>query len=256
MKRPEISLENYEEVYKYYGEHQPNKLALKGLHAALSALYHPHIQYAEGAKERTAKLLDSDYRLILASNHLHMFDQLPIGGAMHKQPLKPIVGNTTILSKPSYFENRLLRPALDACGAIPIFREKDSADRAQQMQSTHRALDTVGEKLQSGGHLIIFPEGTRNTDDPEHLAKLQAGIGHIAVQADKNHIPVGILPIGLWYGDDKNHSLFPEIYINSPIEPPFESPNQVVQALTESMADSLAQAQAISAELPADEAPN
>ncbi len=49
MVRPEVTLENYEDVYRFYLDHQQNRFLARAAYAALSARFRPRIGYADGA---------------------------------------------------------------------------------------------------------------------------------------------------------------------------------------------------------------
>lgn len=244
MPRPEVTLENYEELYGYYAELDPSSLALKGLHAVASLSYHPSVHYAPDAQERISRLLDDNRSLILACNHIDRRDQFPIAAAARQEEaLRPLVAHTSILAKKSYFESPVARWVMDAMGGIPVFRPQDieKADRRTSVRAGRAMLNATIDRLGAGNHLLVFPEGTRNRENPTKLDKIHDGVGILATRAAN----VAIVPMALWPGEDTTHSLRPEIYINQPLEPPFDSAVKVTNALREAMKDSLTMARAL-----------
>lgn len=259
MSRPEVTPENYEAVYEYYSKHEPSKLALKGLHVVMSHVYRPRVRYASGAEERIGKLLDTDHRLFIACNHINMLDQLAVASAMWSGPLRPTTGHTIALAKQPYFKNAVSEPrhlpflvnpvirrSLDAVGAIPVYREKDSTgmDRRERLRVGRLLFDTVANQVEAGKHVFLFPEGTRNRDreNLHRLGRIQSGIGHMVVESARRDVPVAMVPMALWYGDGESHSFRPDLFVGEPVEGPFESAKIATEALSKAMAFSLEQA--------------
>lgn len=221
MQRPEVTLSNYEDVYRYYAEHSVNKPVATLLHLASAALYHPRVTYADGAEEQLGEHLDVGGRVILTSNHIQMFDQLPIAALMQTSVLQPMVGSTVVWAKRDYFTQGWLRPALDSVGGIPVWRDKDYASDEEKQASFDvimALLDATVQSMQDGAHLFAFPEGTRNTMDIRQLGKVQSGVGHVAVKAARRlDRPVALTPTALWYGENTKVSLRPRLHVGTPI---------------------------------------
>lgn len=261
MVRPEVTPGNYPAVYDYYKQLTPSAHVLQGLHWAMSKMYRPAVHFADGARERVDELLDSEHRLIIACNHVNMFDQLPAAAALHQRPLRRIVGNTIVLAKQPYFKNPAVRRLLDLSGAIPVFRDKDLSEEAgitrrEQVAIGQTLVSTVAQKIDAGYHMFLFPEGTRNQGDPSELGKIKSGIGRMTVAAANTptatgaYVPVALLPMAIWYGSESRHSFAPTIHFGSPQEGPFTSATQVTRNLAEGMAESLLAAIELSASAP------
>lgn len=52
----------------------------------------------------------------------------------------------------------------------------------QRNSNPEQAIAAMGDALQQGRSLILFPEGTRNTEDDESLLPFKSGIYHLACQ--------------------------------------------------------------------------
>jgi 1-acyl-sn-glycerol-3-phosphate acyltransferase len=107
---------------------------------------------------------------ILASNHKSFFDP-------------PIVGSTSprevhFAAKKELFAIPLLGRLIKYLNSIPVKRSGFDRD----------ALVRLGEALDSGGGIIIFPEGTRYLDEVLHLPK--AGVGMLALKHAATIVPV------------------------------------------------------------------
>jgi 1-acyl-sn-glycerol-3-phosphate acyltransferase len=227
MSRPEITLENAPAVYDYYCKREPNPATAGFLHALFSLVYRPSVEYAQGAADKTANHLGEGKNLILAPNHVSVHDQFILAAIAGREwPLMELMGNSVILAKKPLF-NRLLRPILDSFGAIPTIRSKDVAkaggrDMPQEERSKlrHRAgnllVETCVDKLDSGYNVAIFPENTRNTEQPEKVQKIYEGIGRIACGAERPE-DLLILPIGMHFAEGEN-SFKPNVFIGQPFE--------------------------------------
>lgn len=264
MHRPAIELANFAEVYEYYGSREINQLVTHGMHRAAALLYHPRVTYAPEAEAMLQRHLGEGVPAILASNHINMFDQLPIAAHMtNSDVLKQMVGHTRAWAKKDYLENPVLRPWLDAVGAMPVWRDKDIPRpmthevRLEAIAAQRQLFSATAQCMADGAHLFVFPEGTRNEGDLTQLGQIQSGVGRVAVSAaerirDQEHhnwAKVLVAPLALWYGDNKpKGTLRPYMYIHKPfIVTPHTTPRVATARLTAAMVDSLEHARALSA---------
>lgn len=107
---------------------------------------------------------------ILASNHQSWFDPPIIGASCPREIF--------FAAKQELFQTPLLRHVVKFLNSIPIKRSGFDRD----------ALVKLGQTLESGFGIIIFPEGTRFLDGKLHPPKL--GVGMLA---SKHQVP--IIPI-------------------------------------------------------------
>jgi 1-acyl-sn-glycerol-3-phosphate acyltransferase len=257
MKKPQVRLDNFEAVYEYYQQHRPNKVFNRAGHLAMSLAYRPRVEFASDASETISRLIQTGKRLIIAANHVTANDQYIIASmAQREKPLKPLRGKTFIPSKELLFRNPLLRRAVDAMDAVPTFRTKDVADPKlspeagqaaleTQRAASNRLIETSIVKLDQGEHMAIFPEGTRNPDNPTTVQKLKKGVGIIACGVDET-TEVAFVPTGIYYGEGEDMRAFtPSLYIGQPITERFETPEDVVGALQISLQESVDRAVAL-----------
>lgn len=207
MVRPEVTLENYEDVYRFYLDHRQNRFLARAAYAALSARYRPQIRYADGARAQLQELLRSGTRLIVVANHLTDRDQYTLAATAWRTPLRSAIGRTRVLAKDELFADPKMRRAIDMMGSIPVFRGKDHGLRA--VADAGRAMmDVAAERLHRGDVLAIFPEGTCNDGDPARVQRINSGVGHIAVKARKLGSEPALLGLGISYHPDRPADVF------------------------------------------------
>jgi glycerol-3-phosphate O-acyltransferase/dihydroxyacetone phosphate acyltransferase len=135
--------------------------------------------------------------LLVVVNHPNaLVDALLVGWTLPR----PV----TITAKATLFENRLLGWFLHTAGVVPLRRASDERQRlttvgAENLDQTRNteAFRAILERLESGGAVLIFPEG-KSHDEPA-LAPLRTGPARIALQAQREGRAhsLMILPIGL-----------------------------------------------------------
>jgi len=222
MKKPEVTLRNFEEVYDYYTQYQQPKMGAYLGHKAMSLAFRPSVKYAKGAERKIQDIIDSNGRLVVALNHLSDNDQYVVSAmALREKVFRPIVGNTFIQSKEILFHhpNKAVRPLLrrgvDVMGAIPAFRKKDvsSENTDLRRQATDRMFETSITKINNGQHMAIFPEGARNKEQPGIVQELKPGIA-VVLGGIATNLDVGIVPIGFTY-EGKKHN--PSMWVEEPL---------------------------------------
>ncbi len=223
MKKPEVTLRNHEAVYDYYGQYRQPKFGAYIGHKIMSLMFRPNVEYAEGAKQKIDDILARpNGRLVVALNHLSDNDQYVVSAMAMREPFKAMVGKTFIQAKEPLFHhpNRAIRPVLrggvDVMGAIPAFRKKDvlrEEDVDLRKQATDRMLRTSIYKMNNGQHMAIFPEGTRNHEQPDVVQELKPGICAVLGGVASNLL-VGVVPIGFTYEGDKRH---PRMWVEEPM---------------------------------------
>ncbi|RDI33813.1 acyltransferase-like protein [Rhodococcus sp. AG1013] len=212
MTRPDVTLENYEDVYRFYLDHQQNRLVANAAYAALSARFRPRTRYADGACRQLQELLGSGTRLIVAANHVTDRDQYTLAATAWQSPLRRAIGRTRVLAKDELFVDPKLRRKIDMMGSIPVFRGKDHGMRAVA-DAGRRMMEISAQRLHRGDVLAIFPEGTCNDVDPSRVQKINSGIGHIAVKARKLGSAPALLSLGIRYRPGG----VADVYISSPV---------------------------------------
>ncbi len=125
-----------------------------------------------GVDSQGVERVPADGPLLVCSNHLSNFDPLLLGAVF------PRVMHA--MAKAELFEHRLLRIYLERCNCFPVHRHRP--DRA--------ALRAARLVLESGGALVLFPEGHRS--DGRGLLPFEPGVGYLAIRTGATVIPCAI----------------------------------------------------------------
>lgn len=133
--------------------------------------------------------------LLIAVNHPNaLVDSLVIGWLMPRR--------VVMTAKATLLENPFIALLFKAAGVVPLRRASDEArNQVGQPLNPARNSSAFREMLQvlkGNGAVLIFPEGTSNSDE---LAPLKSGLARVALQArDAAGIEsVHIVPIGLLF---------------------------------------------------------
>jgi 1-acyl-sn-glycerol-3-phosphate acyltransferase len=118
---------------------------------------------------------------IIAGNHLSYFDPLAHGYFVDRAGRRP-----RFLAKQELFENPFLRVVLRGAGQITVRR------------GTHdpAALDEATRAIERGEVIVIYPEGTSQTENPD----LSPGRGKTGAVRLSLATGVPILPVATWGG--------------------------------------------------------
>ncbi len=112
---------------------------------------------------------------IVVANHISFFDSVLL---LFQLP-RPV----SVIGKAEYTEQRITNWLFCGAGMIPIRRENPA--------DTARAFEQVGEVLDEGRVVGLFPEGTRSRDGRLH--KGHPGAAHLAITRDAPLVPLGIV---------------------------------------------------------------
>lgn len=124
--------------------------------------------------------------VVLAANHgSGLTDSLALL-ALLERPTAP-------LAKAPLWQNRLLARALDAVGAIPVYREQDVEENAGRgVRANLATFEACRARLARGEAVALFPEGV--SQPQPRLLPLRTGVARIALDAGR---PVTVVPVGL-----------------------------------------------------------
>ncbi|MFG1782317.1 lysophospholipid acyltransferase family protein [Rhodococcus oryzae] len=228
MDKPEVALDNCDEVYDFYLRHQQNRLAAKAAYGLLALKFRPRVTYADGAKEQVRALVRSDSRLVLAVNHLSQRDPYTVAAAASASALRPAIGRTRVLAKDELFLEPKRRERVDLMGGIPVFRGKNHGMRAVNAAG-QRMMDVCAERMRRGDDLAIFPEGTCNLEDPTRLQKVGSGIGHIMSRAVKLGVRPVLVYMGISYGPVPGRETRASVYLDNPVTEIPEKPADIAR---------------------------
>jgi 1-acyl-sn-glycerol-3-phosphate acyltransferase len=107
---------------------------------------------------------------ILASNHTSYLDPIAVGVASPRK--------LSYMARSDLFKDRLFGWLLTNINVFPV--ERESADLS--------ALKEAMKRVKRGNGLLLFTEGTRQTEN--FLTRAYAGIGFLAVKLDVPVVPV------------------------------------------------------------------
>ncbi|MDE6131944.1 MAG: 1-acyl-sn-glycerol-3-phosphate acyltransferase [Oscillospiraceae bacterium] len=127
--------------------------------------YNFHIEGAEN--------IPQDRALVMASNHRSYADPVILTMPM-KRPV-------TYMAKEELFKNKLFGWFITKLGAFPV--KRGTGDM--------QVIDDAVAILNSGRHLVIFPEGTRSKDGK--VGKGKTGVAMIAARSGADVLPCGII---------------------------------------------------------------
>ncbi len=194
-----MTVENADEVYDFYTEHQQPRLKARFAYVALAAKFRPRVSFDGDARAEIKRLIGDDVRLVICINHLSSRDQYIAAAAVAKSPIRRLIGRIRVLAKNDLFDDPKQRANLDMMGCIPVFRARDNHPETAAAAS-RRMIAVCVERGVRGDSFAIFPEGTRNDTDPSTLLPLASGVGQIAVGIAA-HAPVAVLPLAIAYCD-------------------------------------------------------
>lgn len=110
--------------------------------------------------------------VILASNHASFLDP-PLVGTPLKRPIN-------FLARESLFRMPGVGALLRSWQAVPVDRDG----------GTGKGLKRILERLEAGGAIILFPEGTRTSDG--NLQPARAGVGLAVIKSTAPVVPVRV----------------------------------------------------------------
>ena len=126
--------------------------------------------------------------VIFAGNHPNaLMDGWLLTATCGRWPLH-FMGNAKL------WKYRLLRPLLDAFGAVPVYPREDYGDEADNTG----AFEALYDVLEAGDCMGVFPEGISHAE--AHIVRLKTGTARVALTvASRGNTDVTIVPVGLNY---------------------------------------------------------
>ena len=146
--------------------------------------------------------------MVLVANHVNgLVDPLLL--------LAPLPVRPRLLAKSTLWKNPVVRPFADWAGAIPVYRQQDQVDTAQNEQTFLRCH----EHLSQGGAVALFPEGKSHSEPA--LQPLKTGLARIVLGAERRFPGLGtqIVPIGLTFDEKHTFRSRALVQVGEPIDP-------------------------------------
>lgn len=228
--RPDVTIENHQEVYEYYRDFTPNKRAAKLTYAALGAIAVPRVSFVNDAEAQLEHELDRDTAPLVIFNHLSFRDPLLLAGVVRQTALRGKVGDIRAFAMDPLFHNPIARRIVDNCGAVPMFRTKDNHGKPVTA-AAYEASAVGAHFLLHGQPLAMSPEGGINrTDDPSRIMKIRKGIAHTILRARDLGGDPHIIPLGMSYGPE--HALrHANIIVGEPLTDIPDDVNGIIHAI-------------------------
>jgi 1-acyl-sn-glycerol-3-phosphate acyltransferase len=153
----------------------------------------------------------ADAPVIYTPNHMNsLVDGLLARTQLPREP-RPLASITL-------WDIAALRPLLSALGAIPVYRQQDSADPGHT-DKNRDMFSACHEALAQRACIVVFPEGESHAGS--ELQKLKTGVARIALGAEQQCGPLGlrIVPVGLNFDAKQRFRSRVLISIGEPIDP-------------------------------------
>ena len=171
--------------------------------------------------------------LLVIANHVNnLIDPMVIMGFAGVRP--------RFLAKSTLWRHPLVAPALILLGALPVYRRKDGAPVARNIETFARCRVALAR----GETIAIFPEGYSHNEPG--AVPLKTGAARIALEAGAHGAPgLRVLPIGIVYEDKERFRSRVLVQVGEPIDPAPEqaayagAPRDAVKALTARIAAGL-----------------
>jgi len=147
----------------------------------LEGLIRPPLQLWFNWRFEGLEAVPAEGPLIVVGNHLSYLDPFAHAYFVIKAGRRP-----RFLAKRELFDNRLTGMALRGAGQIPV--DRGAGDRSP--------LDAAGRALAAGEVVVIYPEGTTTTANPDFSpGRGRTGAIRLALETG-----VRILPVATWGG--------------------------------------------------------
>jgi 1-acyl-sn-glycerol-3-phosphate acyltransferase len=141
--------------------------------------------------------------LIILANHPSTFmDPIVIASVIKRK--------VYFLGKGELFKGVFAKWILHQLNIIPVFRKQDDPTQLNKNADTFKKCY---EHLETGGVILIFPEGISITE--RKLKPIKAGASHIALGAEaRNDFKLGVKIVNIGLNYDNQHQFNRDVYIN------------------------------------------
>ncbi len=151
-------------------------LSSRATFAVLATILRPLMNALMAKKWSGAENLPRDTGFIVCPNHVTEIDPVVIGHFLYNNKVMP-----HFLAKASLFKVPVFGAALRASLQVPVERTTAGANRS---------LEVAREAIESGGGIIIYPEGTLTRDPEMWPMKGRTGAARLALQTGAPVVPI------------------------------------------------------------------
>ena len=147
--------------------------------------------------------------VLIACNHPAAFTDVMLLGSQLPRRIR-------FLAMSGIFKPWVRGFGLKVAGALPVYRREDDPQQTYRNDETFRACHGI---LDRGGAVLIFPEGTSETD--RRLARMKTGAARIALAQEERPGQEGrltLLPVGLHYEDRTGFQTDVTLTLGRPID--------------------------------------
>ena len=206
MNIPQITPDNYKQVYKETRQLKISRAWTKVGHLVTRAALRPNTTWSEGVEEKVRDHIRNGGQILLIANHTCAEDIPVLPALLHKEStLKPMIGNTSIISKPDNVKHPVVRWLFHKLGLVQVMRAKEMAgmDADNKRSALEEFNKTIAKRANEGGHIAGYGEGTRNDGNPFKVQDIHTGIFH-GVLSSKVADNFMTLPVGIGYGEKRH----------------------------------------------------
>lgn len=210
--RPEVTLQNYAAVYRFFGAHRRRDAVAHPLLRFVSLVWAPRLEIDDEVLAQIREFDSAGTGVVVAANHPSGHDALVMASVVWDRRVRFLSAGTG-LAKDSLFSGPT-RPLFEYTGTIPVFRVKNYPEVPAEVHvaAAQRMIDVCVDRLVAGGVVLSFVEGTNSA--PEDLRALRPdsvkkGVGQIVHGARAAGRPMAVLPIGLSYRGRERATLPP-----------------------------------------------
>jgi 1-acyl-sn-glycerol-3-phosphate acyltransferase len=221
MKMPELVPDNYVDIYKFFEDFEPNRRVQNFGFAIMNAVCDMQVQYAPGSDSTIHDHLSNSGSVLLSANHQSAADIPVIANIVNEDPFEGMRSTTIIPAKAEMFGWPVIGRLFPHMSAHPAFRSKDFKRDKEGMalgrNVTEEMIRLNVDHINNGGNCAIFPEATRNRNNPREILSLGAGLGRIATGIECPS-KLLVVPLGIAYKPTRLR-FHPVVVVGDPFSP-------------------------------------
>lgn len=210
LERPDITLDNYSEVYDYFAKQEVDPYAVPAVVMQADEKYGPsYVLIESGANEKIAELIDGDARFVVNISHLREPDTEIATKGLAQTAFRRILSQAVVFAKDEHFrtEDEGKRTVLDKLG-LPVFHPKRYPGHEFRLKIAKAAAraSALATKwaVEKKRPIIIHGEGERNTKDKTTVQQMRALLGRVALGIKEKDVPTALLSMAIAYPDPES----------------------------------------------------